>query len=98
MVPAPGSARQGRHGVPVRAGRSRRSRRPLRTAGRGQLKSKDAMNELTQARCGFIVATLPEYETMEGNPLMEALKDNRQTPPDEQATFRIDFPAWQGTR
>lgn len=64
----------------------------------GQLKSKDAMNELTQARQGFTVGTLPTRSTLEANPLFEALQDNRQTPPDEQAAFRLDFPAWQHTR
>jgi hypothetical protein len=28
----------------------------------------------------------------------EALRDNTQTPPDEQCAFRIDFPAWRASR
>jgi hypothetical protein len=64
----------------------------------GQEKAKDVMNERTQCRCGFVVGKLPDHSTLEGNPLFEALQDNQQTPPDEQAAFRIDFPAWLGTR
>lgn len=64
----------------------------------GQMKAKDALNELTQQRKGFTVGKLPDRSTMEGNPLFDALKDNQHTPPDEQAAFRMDFPAWQGTR
>lgn len=64
----------------------------------GQEKAKDVMNEITQRRCGFVVGKLPDRSTLEGNPLFEALQDNQQTPPDEQAAFRIDFPAWLGTR
>jgi hypothetical protein len=46
-------------------------------------------------RC-FVVGTLPAFSTLAGNPLEEALQDNTQTPPDEQACFRLDFPAWLG--
>ena len=49
---------------------------------------------MAQQRRGFAVGKLPDFSTLSGNPLDEALIDNRQTPPDEQAAFRIDFPAW----
>ena len=29
-----------------------------------------------------------------GSPLEEALRDNTRSPVDEQACFRLDFPAW----
>ena len=47
-----------------------------------------------QRRKGFAVCTLPDFTTLSSNPFLEALIDNTQTPPDEQAAFRIDFPAW----
>jgi hypothetical protein len=34
---------------------------------------------------------------LSGNPLIEALHDNTQTPVDEQVCFRLDFPAWLNT-
>jgi hypothetical protein len=41
-----------------------------------------------------VVEKLPDFSTLSGNPLTEALTDNTQTPPDEAAAFRIDFPQW----
>ena len=63
----------------------------------GQLKAKDAMNPHAQQRRGFCVGKLPDFSTLSDNPLQEALIDNTQTPPPEQAAFRIDFPAWLDT-
>jgi hypothetical protein len=63
----------------------------------GQLKGKDVLSEQAQQRHGFYVSKLPDFSTESANPLAEALIDNTVTPPDDQAAFRIDFPAWVGT-
>lgn len=61
----------------------------------GMEKAKDVHSKRAQARHGFTVGKLPECDTVvEGNPALEGLHDNTQTPPDEQAAFRIDYPAW----
>ena len=60
----------------------------------GQQKAKDVLSPLAQQRHGFYVGKLPDFETLVGNPLFEALCDNTVTPPDEQVAFRIDFPCW----
>jgi hypothetical protein len=57
-------------------------------------KTKDVMSPRAQQMRGFTVAKLPDFSTLSTNPLVEALTDNTQTPPDEAAAFRIDFPAW----
>jgi hypothetical protein len=53
---------------------------------------------MAQRQHQFMVERLPDGGTLTGNPLTEALRDNTQTPPPEQAGFRIDFPRWLGTR
>jgi hypothetical protein len=59
----------------------------------------DVMSSRAQHRHGFFVQGLPSYETAEGNnEALDALRDNTQTPPPDQAAFRIDFPAWRRTR
>src|SRR5262249_3506001 len=59
---------------------------------------KDVLSPLAQTRRGFLVQSLPAHDTgVEGNQALDALRDNTQTPPDEQAAFRIDFPSWLGT-
>jgi hypothetical protein len=60
----------------------------------GQEKSKDALSPLAQNRRGFAVQSLPDFSTLAGNPLEEALADNTVTPVDEQVAFRMDFPRW----
>lgn len=60
----------------------------------GQLKPKDALSEIAQQRHGFAVGKLPDFFTLNTNPLAEALQDNTQTPPPDAAAFRVDFPAW----
>jgi hypothetical protein len=72
------------------AGRAVRSGRRLC----GQLKAKDVLSPLAQRRHGFTVGPLPEFTTANDNVIQEALHDNPQTPPDEQAAFRVDFPDW----
>src|SRR6266446_4391232 len=60
----------------------------------GMEKPKDVLSPFAQHDHGFSVGKLPDFETLLGNPLFEALHDNTQTPPDEQVAFRIDFPCW----
>jgi hypothetical protein len=60
----------------------------------GQDRARDVLSAVAQRRWGFTVGKLAEVSTLSSNPLNEALAANTQTPPDEQAAFRIDFPAW----
>ena len=64
----------------------------------GMDKSKDVLSRLAQQRKGFAVCKLPDCSTLDGSPLDEALHDNTMSPPDQQAMFRIDFPAWRASR
>jgi hypothetical protein len=63
----------------------------------GQEPGRDVLSPLAQMRRCFVVGKLPECSTLSGSPLSEALRDNRQTPVDEQVCFRIDFPHWSST-
>lgn len=56
--------------------------------------TKDALSPVAQAMQGFLVKALPSIEAQTGSPWQAALMDNTQSPPDEQAAFRIDFPAF----
>ena len=60
----------------------------------GQERSKDVLSPTAQQRRGFTVVSLPQYSTLSGNPLEEALIDNTASPVPDQAAFRLDFPAW----
>lgn len=60
----------------------------------GQDKAKDVLSPSAQRRHHFSVSKLPDFSTLSVNPLGDALRDNTVTPPDEQAAFRLDFPAW----
>jgi hypothetical protein len=64
----------------------------------GQERPKDVLSPSAQRQHRFAVDRLPDFSTLGSNPLTEALADNTQTPPPEQASFRIDFPAWLQTR
>jgi hypothetical protein len=64
----------------------------------GQERAKDVLSPRAQRRCGFRVRSLPDFTTLGGNPLEEALADNTVTPVDEQVAFRLDFPAWLQTQ
>jgi hypothetical protein len=76
----------------------------------GQLKAKDVLSARAQRRHGFKVEPLPtstrtshaELYAVAGQRQLdiyeERLQDNTRTPPDEQAAFRLDFPAWLTTR
>jgi hypothetical protein len=59
-------------------------------------KARDVLTPLAQRRHNFTVSKLPDCPSS-NSPLVEALHDNTQTPPDEQAAFRIDFPVWINT-
>jgi hypothetical protein len=63
----------------------------------GMEKAKDVMSPRAQQRHQFAVGKLPDISTLSTNPLVEALTDNTQTPPDQQVMFRLDFRSWLGT-
>ena len=63
----------------------------------GQERSKDAMSVVAQQRHSFVVERLPDYSTLNGTPLEEALQDNLRSPVPDQVSFRLDFPAWLDT-
>ena len=60
----------------------------------GSCKAKDALSPVAQRRHGFAVGRLPDFSTLNGNPLFDALHDNTRSPVPEQVAFRFDFPAW----
>jgi hypothetical protein len=64
----------------------------------GQERARDVLSPSAQRQHCFVVERLPDFTTLGSNPLTEALSDNPQTPPPEQAAFRLDFPAWLRTR
>jgi hypothetical protein len=77
--------------IAVYAARAVRSGRRLC----GQERSKDALSTVAQQRRHFTVQTLPDVESgTEDNATVDALRDNTKSPPDQQAAFRIDYPAW----
>jgi hypothetical protein len=63
----------------------------------GMDRAKVVLSPLAQQRKGFAVSLLPAGSSLNGNLFDEALRDNTQTPPDEQVCFRLDFPAWRAT-
>ena len=63
----------------------------------GHERAKDVMSPVAQKRHGFAVGKLPDFSTLNGNPLEEALQDNTVSPVPEQVAFRLDFPAWRLT-
>ena len=60
----------------------------------GQERSRDVLSTLGQQRHGFTVSSLPQGGSLLGSVFDEALRDNTRSTPDEQAAFRLDFPAW----
>jgi hypothetical protein len=60
----------------------------------GACKAKDALSPVAQRRHGFQVGRLPDFSTLNGNPLFDALHDNTRSPVADQVAFRLDFPAW----
>jgi DNA-directed RNA polymerase specialized sigma24 family protein len=76
----------------------------------GRERKKDVLSPVAQREHGFAVEHLPHatttsHENLYASPhgqdrldaFEERLRDNTQTPPDEQAAFRIDFPEWRRT-
>jgi hypothetical protein len=64
----------------------------------GQEPARDVLSPTAQRRHHFAVERLPDFSPLAGGPLAEALVDNTQTPPPEQAAFRCDFPVWLQSR
>ncbi|HEY7425257.1 MAG TPA: hypothetical protein VH682_13580 [Gemmataceae bacterium] len=60
----------------------------------GQERANDVLSPLAQQRRHFAVEKLPDFSTLNGSPLEEALHDKRVSPVPEQVAFRLDFPAW----
>jgi hypothetical protein len=63
----------------------------------GMSRAKDVLSPAAQRRHGFAVGRLPDFSTLHGNLLTEALQDNTRSPVPEQVAFRLDFPAWLAT-
>jgi hypothetical protein len=64
----------------------------------GHEKAKDVMSPVAQKKHGFVVGRLPDFSTLNGTPLEEALHDNTVSPVPDQVAFRLDFPAWRLSR
>jgi hypothetical protein len=64
----------------------------------GMPKAKDVFGFRPQQNHGYAVFSLSDDRCLPGDLLAQALLDNRQTPPPDQAAFRLDFPAWLSTR
>jgi len=62
-----------------------------------QERSGDALSPRARRRHGCAARSLPVHGIRPGSALEDASADNTQSPPDEQAAFRIDFPAWLTT-
>jgi hypothetical protein len=60
----------------------------------GHERAKDVLSPVAQRLHGFAVGKLPDFSTLDGSPLEEALFDNTVSPVPEQVAFRLDFPAW----
>jgi hypothetical protein len=63
----------------------------------GHERKKDVLSPVAQRLHGFAVGKLPDFSTLDGSPLEEALFDNTVSPVPEQVAFRLDFPAWRLT-
>jgi hypothetical protein len=64
----------------------------------GSESSQDVLSVTAKLRHGVKVFHLSESGLLAISSWQEAVTDNTRTPPDEQAVFRIDFPAWLQTR
>src|SRR6516225_5024740 len=60
----------------------------------GQDRANDVLSPWAQRRHHFTVERLPEFSTLNGSPLEEALHDNTKSPPDDTVCFKLDFTAW----
>ena len=57
-----------------------------------QLNAKDVLSEQAQQRHGFYVGKIPDFSTLDTNPLQEALIDNTRSPVPEQVSFASTSP------
>ena len=64
----------------------------------GKERANDVLSPAAQQRRGFTVSALPQGSSLAGNVFDEALADNTVTPVPDQVSFRLDWPAWLGTR
>src|SRR5262249_23508810 len=70
-------------------------------AGRGvcaRERAKDVLSPSAQRKQHFAVERLPDFSTLGGNPLAEALVDNRKSRPPEPVPFRPGLPAGMQAR
>src|SRR5262249_55481267 len=63
----------------------------------GHERKKEALSPVAQRLQGFAVGKLPDFSTLDGNPLEDALVENTVSPVPDQVAFRLDFPAWLAT-
>jgi hypothetical protein len=63
----------------------------------GQERAHDILSPLAQQGHHFAVGKLPDFSTLNGSPLEEALHDNMVSPVPDQVAFKIDFPGWLAT-
>jgi len=63
----------------------------------GKERARDALSPVAQQRHSFTVSSLPQFSTLNPNPLSEALIENTVSPVPDQVQFRCDFPAWLTT-
>jgi hypothetical protein len=64
----------------------------------GMDRAKDVLSPRAQQMHGFTVSKLPDFSTLSGSPVAEALMENTDTPVPEQVSFRVDFPQWRRAR
>jgi hypothetical protein len=64
----------------------------------GSLNRQDVLSRAAQRSQGFTVQSLQQLTHVYHEAWWEAVTDTAQTPPDEAAAFRVDFPDWLGTR
>jgi hypothetical protein len=64
----------------------------------GSLNRQDVLSPVAQRSQGFTVQSLQQLTHVQHEAWWEAVTDTAQTPPDKAAAFRVDFPAWLGTR
>jgi hypothetical protein len=63
----------------------------------GHERKKEVLSPVAQRLHSFCVGKLPDFSTLDGNPLEDALTDNTVSPVPEQVAFRLDFPTWLTT-
>jgi hypothetical protein len=64
----------------------------------GSLNRQDVLSPAAQRSQGFAVQSLDQLAQGNHEAWWEAVTDTAQTPPDEAAAFRVDFPDWLANR